>query len=360
MRDMQKTKAQLIRELEDLRGRLADLEDSSRTQASGVPELSYRNIFENTGTAILILKENGTISLVNAEFETLFGYGREEIEGKESWNELIWPGDLERVKEYHRRRMIDPDSAPRQYEFRAIDKAGNLRDVFTTLTLFPGTKTTVASLIDITERKRMEAALQASEKRYRLLANHLTDVIWTTDLDLNFTYLSPSITRLLGYHVEEAVGLSLDDLLTSHALELAKEMLRQELLIEKGEQKDLSRSKSSELELVCKDGSTFWGETRMSFLREPDGEPVGILGVVRDITARREAEEALRLYFESASDVIYSLSPDFTVLDVSPSVERTLGYTPRELVRRPFHELGILTPESLERAFSDVRRVLSG
>ena len=360
MRDMQKTKAQLIRELEDLRGRLADLEDSSRTQASGVPELSYRNIFENTGTAILILKENGTISLVNAEFETLFGYGREEIEGKESWNELIWPGDLERVKKYHRHRMIDPDSAPRQYEFRAIDKAGNLRDVFTTLTLFPGTKTTVASLIDITERKRMEATLQASEKRYRLLANHLTDVIWTTDLDLNFTYLSPSITRLLGYHVEEAVGLSLDDLLTSHALELAKEMLRQELLIEKGEQKDLSRSKSSELELVCKDGSTFWGETRMSFLREPDGEPVGILGVVRDITARREAEEALRLYFESASDVIYSLSPDFTVLDVSPSVERTLGYTPQELVRRPFHELGILTPESLERAFSDVKRVLSG
>jgi PAS domain S-box-containing protein len=206
----------------------------------------------------------------------------------------------------------------------------------------------------------MEAALQASEKRYRLLANHLTDVIWTTDLDLNFTYLSPSITRLLGYHVEEAVGLSLDDLLTSHALELAKEMLRQELLIEKGEQKDLSRSKASELELVGKNGSTFWGETRMSFLREPDGEPVGILGVVRDITARREAEEALRLYFESASDVIYSLSPDFTVLDVSPSVERTLGYTPRELVRRPFHELGILTPESLERAFSDVRRVLSG
>ena len=360
MRDIQKTKAQLIRELEDLRGRLADLEDFSRTQASGVPELSYRNIFENTGTAILILKENGAISLVNAEFETLFGYGREEIEGKESWNELIWPGDLERVKEYHRRRMMDPDSAPRQYEFRAIDKAGNLRDVFTTLTLFPGTKTTVASLIDITERKRMEAALQASEKRYRLLANHLTDVIWTTDLDLNFTYLSPSITRLLGYHVEEAVGLSLDDLLTSHALELAKEMLRQELLIEKGEQKDLSRSKASEFELVCKDGSTFWGETRMSFLREPDGEPVGILGVVRDITARREAEEALRLYFDSASDVIYSLSPDFTVLDVSPSVERTLGYTPQELVRRPFHELGILTPESLERAFSDVKRVLSG
>ena len=80
------------------------------------------------------------------------------------------------------------------------------------------------------------------------------------------------------------MGLSLGDLLTSHALELAKEMLRQELLIEKGEQKDLSKSKASELEMVCKDGSTFWGETRMSFLREPDGEPVGILGVVRDIT----------------------------------------------------------------------------
>jgi len=86
-----------------------------------------------------------------------------------------------------------------------------------------------------------------------------------------------------------------------------------------------------------------------------------------DITERRKAEEALRqseekyrLHFESISDVIYSIDSGFRVLRVSPSVERVLGYKPEELVGRPFQELNILTPESLERAFSDSMHVFSG
>ena len=76
--------------------------------------------------------------------------------------------------------------------------------------------------------------------------------------------------------------------------------------------------------------------------------------------ARRQSEETHRLFIENASDVFYSLAPDLRVISVSPGVERLLGYRPEELIGRPFPELGVLAPESLEQAISDTLRVLGG
>lgn len=72
------------------------------------------------------------------------------------------------------------------------------------------------------------------------------------------------------------------------------------------------------------------------------------------------SEERYRLHFMQASDVIYSVDPEFRITDISPSVEKVLGYKPEQLVGRPFHELNLLAPEYLEKAFSDTMRVLSG
>ena len=73
-----------------------------------------------------------------------------------------------------------------------------------------------------------------------------------------------------------------------------------------------------------------------------------------------ESEEKYRLHFENASDVIYSIDPEFKVLSVSPSVEKTLGYSPEELIGHPFPELNVLAPEYLESAFTNTMRILSG
>jgi len=129
----------------------------------------YRAIFEHTGTATIIIEENTTISLVNEQFVMMSGYLRREWEGKKSWTAFVVPGDVERMKSYHRDRRADPASAPRNYEFGFIDSRGRIRNVALTVGMIPGTKKSVASLADVTEHKLAEQKLRDSENLYRTI-----------------------------------------------------------------------------------------------------------------------------------------------------------------------------------------------
>ncbi len=139
--------------------------------------------------------------------------------------------------------------------------------------------------------RRAEQALRQSEEKFRLVAENATDVIWTMDMDLRLTYISPSVTRTRGYTVEEAMRLRLEDIMTPRAFELAARVLKEELALEGTGKADPKRFRVLELEHVCKDGSIVWSEAKMSFVRDPEGRPVGIVGVTRDITERKRAEE---------------------------------------------------------------------
>jgi two-component system NtrC family sensor kinase len=140
-------------------------------------------------------------------------------------------------------------------------------------------------------RKQAEEALQESEKRYRLITENVTDVIVSTDMNMRPTYTSPSVTYLLGYSVEEARARSLEEVLPPDSVELIHKTVTEETAAANMEQKDPGRSRMLELELNCKDGSTIWIEAEANFLRDPDGQAVGILAVLRDISERKQAEE---------------------------------------------------------------------
>jgi len=158
MNDTDKTKEQLIAELTALRQQIEALNISAE---------SYRDAFENAGTAIIVFEDDMTVSMVNREAETLSGYTREEVIGKKKWIDFVVENELERMKEYHRLRTIDPDVAPRRYESRFRDKEGKVKDILLSVDLIPEGRKRVATLLDITERKQAVEALRKSEEELR-------------------------------------------------------------------------------------------------------------------------------------------------------------------------------------------------
>lgn len=127
-------------------------------------EARYRTIFENTGNATVIFGEDTMIYLVNTETEKLSGYSKEELEGKKSCLDFVAKHEFERILQYHSMRRIDPDAAPCKYELKFIDRKGNVKDILMTVAVIPGTKSYVASLLDITERKQLENELVRLER----------------------------------------------------------------------------------------------------------------------------------------------------------------------------------------------------
>jgi diguanylate cyclase (GGDEF)-like protein/PAS domain S-box-containing protein len=184
---------------------------------------------------------------------------------------------------------------------------------------------------DISERKRAEEALRESEARYRLLAENTSDLIWAMDLSFRYTYMSPAVTRMRGYTVEEIVGAPITETMTPASVEVARKALAEELATERMEHKDLHRSRKLELEMYCRDGSTIWTEMNMTFLRDSDGRPVGIMGVTRDISERKKAEEEIRRRNEELGLFLDLSKTMAAAIQLDELVERALDSVTRVL-----------------------------
>lgn len=153
----------------------------------------------------------------------------------------------------------------------------------------------LSQLLEITEEKQTEAALEDSEKRYQLLAENVTDAIFTSDMELNVTYVSPSIEFLLGYTPEELVGRSLIELMSPESVWTAIKAVKEALEAEKIADQTKTRGESPPLEIKLKrkDGSMVWTEVARTFTRDSESRPIGILGVARNIEERKENQKAL-------------------------------------------------------------------
>ncbi len=137
-------------------------------------EERYRITFENTGTATVLIEEDTTIILANTEFERLSGFSKQEIEGRKKWTEFVAKEDLPWMLEQHHLRRKDKEEAAKQYEFRFVTRNGNIRNIAHLTDVIPGTKRSVASLIDITERKQVEQKILEYQKHLKRLAARLT------------------------------------------------------------------------------------------------------------------------------------------------------------------------------------------
>jgi PAS domain S-box-containing protein len=148
--------------------------------------------------------------------------------------------------------------------------------------------------------QRMKQDLWMSEERHRLLTEAIDDVIWSSDLDLHITYVSPSNVKLRGYTPAETMTQTLDQVLTPASAEYAVKTLGSTIAASRQDPSVLDRPIMAELEFLRKDGTTVWGEVVVTFLRSQNGSPIGLVGVVRDFSQRKAIEEQLRHAKEAA------------------------------------------------------------
>ncbi|HPC47588.1 MAG TPA: PAS domain S-box protein, partial [Deltaproteobacteria bacterium] len=175
-----KTTRELLEEIAALRRENAALKEQAERYLTIEAELThsenfYRTLFENSGTATIVIEEDTTVSMLNSDFANFTGYSRDEILGR-SWTHYVADDDVERLLTYHKARRVDPGAAPRNYEFKIKNKDGALLHIFMTIALIPGTRQSIASMVDITELRRLEReVLEASERERLKIGSALHD-----------------------------------------------------------------------------------------------------------------------------------------------------------------------------------------
>ena len=311
-------------------------------------EERYRAIFENTGSASVLIARDTTILLANSNFAKLTGYAKDEIEGRMSWTSFVDERDLERMKRYHEQRRIDSATAPQTYEFRMKTRSGEIRDIYQTISMIPGTTESVSSCIDVTERNRAEEAVRDSEEKYRNILESMDEAYFELDRKGSFTFVNESLCRVLGYPRDAVLGMNNREYTTPETARRLYEEFSE--IYRTGEKRVLTGC-----EVIRRDGARVILEFSASPMRSPTGEIVGYRGVGKDVTDRVHAEKALkdsekkyRLLAENLRDVIWVLDTDLKYVYVSPSVMQLRGYTPEEAMAQTMEQ--VLTPSSYQRA----------
>ncbi|MFA6363490.1 PAS domain S-box protein [Methanoregula sp.] len=353
---------------------IRDISGMKRAQeALKESEEKFRLIVENSHDIIYTLTAKGVFIFVSPAWTNLLGHPVTQVTGH-PFMEFVHPDDIPGCMAFLR-SVILKGQRQEGIEYRVKHRDGTwywhsssavpLKDETGTIVGFYG----IAR--DITEQKKAEEILRKSEENYRLIADNTTDTIWIFDMDFRLRYISPSIEKMRGFTVEEAMALPLDRHMTPDSLAAVRRLFEKEIEQEESGTKDPHRRVSFETEEYCRDGSTILVENSVALLRDAAGRPTGILGISRDITERKHVEEALResekkyrQLFEISSDALF-VTENVTgkIIEVNEAATRMYGYSHDELLTlcnsdlsaEPEKTLGIMAIDSEDRVKVPVR-----
>ncbi len=250
--------------------------------------------------AIYVFQE-GRLKFFNQAFVELSGYSRDEL-SRIDYLALIHHDFREAIARQTELALAGTSSGlPQEHEVQVLRKNGEVRwvQVQPRVVEYGGKPAVLGVVVDFTERKHAQELLLESEMRYRLLAESLSDVVWVVDTDVpnRITYVSPSVTQLLGYTVPEAMSKRIEEIITPVSLEAAMNATCVVASAPDGSQHNRQTPVTLELELFRKDGSIVQVEVKYSVMTGTRAKSVSVLAVARD-TTERKALEAERLDIE--------------------------------------------------------------
>ncbi|MCX6327601.1 MAG: PAS domain-containing protein, partial [Bacteroidia bacterium] len=277
-----------------------------------------RSIFDNNSGAIAIIEPDTTISMVNEEFCRRSGYMKQEVIGM-SWTQLLPPKDLERLKEFNRRRLINPNDAPDKYDFSFYNKNGEIRQVLGSFAMLSNRKM-IASFVDITERKQAEEALKESEEKYSKAFQTSPYAITLTNVeDGKFIEVNDAYTSITGYTREEAINSSSVGLKVWADIEDRKRVVSSLL-----EGRNIA---DKEFLFRNKNGEIITGLFSADIIHL-NGKPY-ILSSINDITARKRAEEVL-IHHNNAITILNRFAIELSNLTSDVNLEALIANQVKE------------------------------
>lgn len=313
----------------------------------------YRALFDYTLAATSIIDQDMKILKVNAAWERLCGYPKEEAENRMNWTEFIHRDDLERLKQYHIVRRTDPISTPQIYECRVLDREGSVHSCITYVDMIPETKNSIVSLVDITDRKNAEEAIRENEEKFRLFIDHAPAALAMFDREMR--YIAASRRWITDFHLEgeEIIGRSHYEVfpdIPDSIKEVHQRGIAGEIVSAKEDRFDRAG------------GTVEWLNWEMLPWHTANHAIGGIIIFTENISEQkkaeeliRESEEKYRTILENIQECYYRTDTENKIILASSSCTDILGYaSPEDLYGRDIAQTLYVNPDDRKHLLTGI------
>lgn len=348
MKDAEGRVARVICSGEDITDLVNAREEAEKSAAI------YRTIFNSTGSAMAIMDEDGTISMVNDELLSMSGYSRKELIDRR-WTEFLDAGEISRIRKNKLVCRIGPETVNRRQFLNLINKAGELRNIWFTVAPLEQTGQSIISLLDFTEceRSRIEKItfkdnFRKSEREKDMILESMGEVLTFQDWDHRIFFANRAAREYLGLPEDEIIGRKCYQL-WAHSSKPCPGCPIEKAKIS---------GKPESGEVRCPDGT--WWDSTGTLLYGEDGSCKGFLRVAREITREKkdremalEVESKYHHLFNASGSGLVMIDKEGIIQKVNGSFEDITGLQ-ASLVEKKVHYSSFLSSATLK----DIKRYL--
>ncbi|MBN1829377.1 MAG: PAS domain S-box protein [Deltaproteobacteria bacterium] len=245
----------------------------------------YRELFENTGTAMCCTDSDRVILMVNSRFEEITGYSKEEVQGRLCFRDIVHVSERTRLAEYHRLRTEGTGSPPTSYETVMVHKGGQKIPVILTISFNRRDQKMIISVNDITELRESQNKLTVREKQLEGFLELLPEMAFLKDSNSVMTMVNKPFEEFTGIPRDAAVGRRPEEIYRRDMAAIYRED-DEEVMREK-------RTIKFEVPMIGKSGKRLWVNSVKSPVFDDSGEVIGIIGLAHDITLFKDRIEEL-------------------------------------------------------------------